>query len=204
MNIHDLCIVKIGEEIQVDFLIRKLNASIKPYDMRIERVVSEKDGETHFVFLNIADDQITRSTGEWRKESVAFFQKILEAIVKSHSKRIPETDALNLSQEMAGKTKMSLKEAENLIRIWKEESVLDSVTGDHLGLGVVGIAEFASLIKTHFPDHYFQCTICKFICLKGHLCLRCKTKTHYHCLEIFSSENHIEPSREIRCRTCDL
>lgn len=204
---HFLCSVgEAGnnEAINCDSYIRDVNTVIKLYKMEISKVRNEKDGKTHYVLVNLANNAQSRKSTLIPAAQLEYFKRILNAILNSEEKSISVTEAVNLSVEMSAnattaKNKISIGQAEELTKKWVAGHVLDVTDDeDHLVLGFVGLAEFSHFIKDHYPESYTQCPSCTTLCLRGVACRTCSSKTHIHCTGSTVADNH----STFKCLTC--
>eukprot|EP00041_Stephanoeca_diplocostata_P012778 m.215167 g.215167 ORF g.215167 m.215167 type:complete len:302 (-) comp19084_c0_seq1:1111-2016(-) len=176
-----------------DFLafIRAINDGLKTVAMKIGQVKSQVTGDTYFAVVNQVGDSIAeRAT--IHKAYTDYIRLLIETITFGQPDgTISRNDALHLRIELKGPVK-GLYEINTLLDTLAEDLWLEKIPAEKFTLGPRSILELPVFLKDSHASRVAagddiqaiaDCAFCKNMCVYGHRCHSCDTRSCFPCLK---------------------
>ncbi|XP_037945341.1 non-structural maintenance of chromosomes element 1 homolog [Teleopsis dalmanni] len=114
-----------------------------------------------------------------------YFSKLLENMAVQDNYSIPWNTVYTITNTLpATQHKMTKDRMQELLNIWIEQGYFVEI-GDNVFFGVKMLVEYGAHIKSNFPEHVKECTLCKKIVWWGIKCSECNDKLHNDCLRTY-------------------
>ena len=164
-----------------------INQKIHSFHFEIKQAKREDTGETVFVLVSLAENDLNRLTigGDFSKQELDIFKRILELVVYSdHGGQASSIDILNLADNTS--PKISKIEIKKMLERFVDEQWFYEKRGMII-LSPRTILELEIYISDVFKDFIHICKMCHMIVFYGKTCSSCSIKMHNLCADRYFS-----------------
>ena len=189
---------------QIRAFLTTVNSQISPFNLRLKKGKSEKDGSPSYVLVTVVSNDLNKLLvgGDFTRVDLEYFESFIELICTGTDQDalgfVNSIEALNLADQVT--LKITKAAAKDLLDKLVEEKYLEEENG-LFSLSVRTILELEQYIVDHYSDVVSICKQCSVLVLCGIGCHSCHNRFHNYC-GVKYLKTYEEKNMELKCLSC--